>query len=337
MSWAGVVGHDAVAARLHRAVERGRLASTFLFVGPDGVGKRTFALAFARALLCETNPEEQFEPCERCDACRQVMAGTHPDLLQIRKPDDKSYLPVELFIGDRENRMRAGLCYDVSMRPMRGGRKVAVIDDADALNAEGANSLLKTLEEPPPRSVLILVGTSEQKQLPTIRSRCQTLRFSALAPATVEQLLREKGLIEEGLDPRSAAAASLGSLARARQMAEPGFADFVAAMRKTLAATDPNELKLAQQLSEFVEDAGKETAAKRNRLRWGIEAIMDGLRVELREAASLRAAACLERCDQAIGQVQSNASPVNVIEALATDLCRIRRGEIPAPWIAADS
>ena len=79
--------------------------------------------------------------------------------------------------------MREGLCHDIALKPFRGGRKIAIIDDADYLNQEGANCLLKTLEEPPEKSVIILIGTSQQRQLPTIRSRCQIVRFAPLSTA----------------------------------------------------------------------------------------------------------------------------------------------------------
>ncbi len=166
--------------QFRRALARGRLASSFLFAGPEGIGKRTFALKLAQAMLCTTRPEETLDPCGTCPSCVQVAAGTHPDLHLVGKPEDKSFIPLELLIGDREHRRREGLCHNIGLKPYLGGRKIAMIDDADYLNAEGANSLLKTLEEPPPRSVLILIGTSPAKQLPTIRSRCQLIRFRPL-------------------------------------------------------------------------------------------------------------------------------------------------------------
>ena len=158
MSWQGILGHDAVAEQFRRALARGRLASSFLFVGPSGIGKRTFALKLAQALLCSRRPEAELAPCGECSSCIQLLAGTHPDLLQVARPKDKSFLPLELLIGDKEHRMRQGLCHDIALKPFMGGRRVAILNDADYLNAEGANSLLKTLEEPPPRSVLILIA-----------------------------------------------------------------------------------------------------------------------------------------------------------------------------------
>jgi hypothetical protein len=186
MVWESLYGHDRAIEQFRRAVRRGRLASTFLLVGPDGVGKRTFALKLAQSLLCERTPEAELGGCGVCPACQQVAALTHPDVRLVAKPADRSFIPIELFIGDREHRLREGLCHDIALKPFRGGRKVAIIDDADCLNQEGANCLLKTLEEPPPRSVLMLIGTSEQRQLPTIRSRCQIVRFLPLRAVTVD-------------------------------------------------------------------------------------------------------------------------------------------------------
>src|SRR5687768_8210504 len=95
-------GHAKTLDQFRRALQRGRLASTFLFVGPAGIGKRTFALTLAQGLLCERVPEERLEPCGACPSCHQVLAGSHPDVEVVKKPADKSFLPVELLIGDAE-------------------------------------------------------------------------------------------------------------------------------------------------------------------------------------------------------------------------------------------
>src|SRR4051812_19527580 len=89
MTWHGIREHDSVVEQFRRALARGRLASTFLFVGPEGVGKRAFALKLAQAMLCERVPEEWLDPCEVCPACVQVMAGTHPDLELVAKPEGR--------------------------------------------------------------------------------------------------------------------------------------------------------------------------------------------------------------------------------------------------------
>ncbi len=196
----GILGHDDVAARFRNAVCRGRLASTYLFVGPAGIGKKRFALALAKALLCQrpasdASPEaDPLEPCNRCESCRLFDAGSHPDLDVVALPKDKSTLPLELFIGDKEHRNQDGLCHRIALRPFLGGRKVAIVDDADHFSQESANCLLKTLEEPPPRSLMILIGTSPSKQLPTIRSRSQVVRFQPLAPELLAEILLATGV-----------------------------------------------------------------------------------------------------------------------------------------------
>ena len=260
-------GHDSVLDRFRRTIRAGRLASTFLFVGPPGIGKRSFALQLAQGLLCERRPDEALDPCGACPTCAQVLAGTHPDVVVVRKPGDKNFIPLELLIGDKEHRMREGLCHDISLKPYSGRRKVAVIDDADYLNQEGANALLKTLEEPPPKSLLILIGTSEQRQLPTIRSRCQVVRFSPLPESDVADLLLSTGACsDEGL-ARKAAALSGGSLAKAIQWCDEAFLKFRAALFENLSQRDYDLPPLAKTVTSFVESAGKEGAEKRARMR----------------------------------------------------------------------
>src|SRR5437773_3671449 len=221
MTWQSIRGHDRVVGKFRRALTKGRLASTFLFVGPAGVGKRTFALKLAQGLLCERAEAERLDPCGECPSCHQVASLNHPDVEIVAKPADKAFIPLELLIGDAEHRMRAGLCYSIALKPYSGRRKVAIIDDADYLNKEGANCLLKTLEEPPPYSVLILIGTSEQRQLPTIRSRCQIVRFQPLAESDVAELVIEQGLCTDPALARAAAAHSHGSLQRAALWCDP--------------------------------------------------------------------------------------------------------------------
>src|SRR5205807_1760656 len=107
-----------------------------------------------------------------CPACTQVEAGTHPDVFYLRTPEGKHELPVA--------EMRE-FCSRMALKPMRGSRKIGMVEDADDFNEESANSFLKTLEEPPPGSLLILLATSVDRQLPTIQSRCQVVHFNSLA------------------------------------------------------------------------------------------------------------------------------------------------------------
>ncbi len=155
MQWDQLIGHQQQKIWFHRALAKKRLASSFLFVGPDGIGKRTFARLLAKSLLCGRTAPDSLDACGSCEDCAQVDAGTHPDLIELAKPEGKSDLPLELLIGSPEKRMREGLCYEINLRPYGGRRKVAIIDDADFNNQAGANSLLKPLEAPTDDSVMI--------------------------------------------------------------------------------------------------------------------------------------------------------------------------------------
>jgi DNA polymerase-3 subunit delta' len=229
MTWQGIEGHDAIVAGFVAAEARGRLAGSYLFVGPPGVGKGTFALALAKALLCE-RPGAGLVPCGACRSCIQAAAGSHPDIDVVAKPPDRATIPLDLLIGDDQHRMREGLIWRLLLRPALGARKVAIILDADHLAEEAANCLLKTLEEPPPGAVIILVGTAAERQLPTIRSRCQIVRFCPLPTATVERILAAEARLAGGQDDPAAlrrrAIAAAGSLARGRSLADAEVGEF---------------------------------------------------------------------------------------------------------------
>jgi DNA polymerase-3 subunit delta' len=346
MAWHGIRGHHDVVGRLRTALVRGRLASSFLFVGPEGIGKRTFALKFAQALLCQARPEESLDPCGACAGCIQAVAQTHPDLYLVAKPPDRSFLPLELLIGDKEHRMREGLCHDISLKPFMGGRKIAIIDDADFLNPEGANCLLKTLEEPPPRSVLILIGTSPARQLPTIRSRCQLIRFQPLPTDAVAQLLISQRLVESDQEAERLAAQSEGSLQRALELADRDLWDFRAQLFEQLAGPTFNSVRLAKAAWAFVQDAGKEAPPRRERFRQVLGFATEFYRQLLRQMAgsgavgdeelrrcvrlaasgwsgdAATAADSLDRCLEATAQLNRNANQATLLECWLDDLAK---------------
>ncbi len=347
MTWHGIEGHDDVVERFRVALTRRRLASSFLFAGPDGIGKRTFAIKLAQALLCENRPEEELDPCETCSSCVQVEAQSHPDLVLVSKPKDKTLLPLELLIGDKEHRNRRGLCHDISLKPSSGRRKIAVIDDADFLNPEGANSLLKTLEEPPPRSLLILIGTSPARQLPTIRSRCQLIRFRPLLGSIVADLLQRQRLVDDSAIAERLAAHGSGSLGEAAQMADSDFWDFRGSFLKRLAEPVPDSVRLAKAVLAYVDEAGSEASVRRRAVRRALAAGADFYRHLLRGLVGhpppaesglagaveralqtwpgdeTTAADCLQRCLDAGRQFDRNAHQANLVECWLDDLASI--------------
>jgi DNA polymerase-3 subunit delta' len=255
-----------------QVVKRGRLAHAYLFTGPAGIGKRLFAGELAKALLCEAPPSDKLEACDACDACHQVTAGTHPDFFTANRPEDKQEFPIEVV---RE------LCKDLSLKPARGGYKVAILDDAEDLNEESSNCFLKTLEEPPPRSLLILISNQPERQLSTIISRCQVVPFAPLPSGLVAELLRAQGVDDEGLLER-VVRLSGGSPGQAQALADPALWEFRRALLAGLTQPRPDTVTLALQWTQFVEDAGKEGPVRRRRAVQVLQLLVEFLREGLR-------------------------------------------------------
>jgi DNA polymerase-3 subunit delta' len=281
VSWQRIRGHEVQKRAFERAWQRGRLAHAYLFAGPLGVGKHLFAVQLAKALFCTNAPAGRLEACDRCPACSQVEAGTHPDCFSARRPEESLEFPIEV--------MR-GFCDKFSLKSATGKGKVAILDDADDLNEEAANCFLKTLEEPPPRSVLILIGTSAERQLPTIVSRCQVVRFAPLPDEVVIDLLRGGGVEDDKL-LRRLARLSGGSPGQARALADPALWAFRQTFLASLTRPQPDSVALGKALVEFVEEAGKESGAQRRRaglvLRLLIEFLDDALHLALGGAPRL--------------------------------------------------
>jgi DNA polymerase-3 subunit delta' len=203
MPFSAIAGHRPVVDLLSRAVARNTLPPSLVFAGPEGVGKRLTALALAQALNCG-NRTATGDACGTCASCTRIARGVHADILVI-EPGDSGAIKVDQ-VRDAIDR--------TAYRPFEGRRRVVVIEDADALVPEAQNALLKTLEEPPPASVFVLVTTRPDVLLPTVRSRCQRLRFGPLSAADVAAVLvRDHGFSDT--DARAAAAAADGSVGRA--------------------------------------------------------------------------------------------------------------------------
>ena len=322
--WHGIIGHDGVVDQFRRILAARRLASTYLFVGPEGVGKRRFALELARSLLCTESDEAALAPCGKCDSCRMFALGSHPDVEVVGLPPDKSTLPIDIFIGDREHRNQEGLCHRIGLRPFFGKRKIAIIDDADHFGVASANCLLKTLEEPPPSALLILIGTSPSRQLPTIRSRSQVMRFGGLDRETIAQILIDTEVTSERELALRAADLSEGSVERARQLADPALWAFRDQLFGSLGERPVDGVRLARAIQAFVDEAGKESSQRRERLRtvigFAIEFYRDKLRVEAVTGTELEA---LEVCLVALEQIDRNANLGLVIQHWCAQLSEI--------------
>jgi DNA polymerase-3 subunit delta' len=182
-----ILGQERVISHLKTAMAKGRLSHAYLFVGPQGVGKASVARALAAALNC-AQPRADGDACGECPSCRRLQAGTHPDFLVISPPESKA----QIGIGQIRELRR------LTEYPPWGAWRVAVIKPAEALTAQNdaaANALLKTLEEPPDRHVLVLTALGEADLLPTVVSRCHKLAFAPLpAPLVAQELVKRRGL-----------------------------------------------------------------------------------------------------------------------------------------------
>ena len=187
MAFKDIVGNERIKHILQGSLQKQRLPNSLLFCGPEGVGMRDMALTLAKALLCETKGTDA---CEACSVCRAMHLGREEN----RYPDFIVYSPEKNVIKIELMRELKELVY---IRPMLGSRRVFIVDEAEKMNAESANSVLKVLEEPPPFAYIILITTNPELILPTIKSRCRVLSFLPISQLDIEKALRDKGMDDD--------------------------------------------------------------------------------------------------------------------------------------------
>lgn len=200
MAW-GLIGLDRATAALSAMIRSGRLPHALLLTGPRGGGKNSLARALAATLNC-SNPAEDGGPCGQCPSCQKMAKDIHPDLISLGPTGKARQIKME----DIQN-----LRSQMAFRPFEGRVKVFVIREADRLGPESGNALLKTLEEPPPDSLLLLTSASEAEVMPTILSRCLRLRLPPLPQELVLAALTERRNLS-GPPARLLAALAAGAL-----------------------------------------------------------------------------------------------------------------------------
>src|SRR5258708_805954 len=191
MPWTGIEGQDRAVRLLRRALSRGQPHHAYLFAGPEGVGKELLARLFAQAANCESDPVDA-RPCGSCAACAGIARGNFPDVQWIL-PQSELVARGKLAKADLEGAPSREIRVDevrelarrLSLAPLRGRRKLAILTPAEALNERAQNTLLKTLEEPPPQTTFILVSAQPDQLLATVRSRCARVQLVPLPQAMI--------------------------------------------------------------------------------------------------------------------------------------------------------
>lgn len=199
-----IIGNEAIKRQLSAMVSKRAIGHALLFAGQQGIGKSLFAWALAASVMSEYDPGR--------DHARKIQAGLHPDI-HVYRPEGK--------LGLHSIQSLRQLSQEVSLPPFEASWKVFIIHDADRMLSYSANALLKTFEEPPPRTIIILLSRSQMALMPTILSRCSTFHFQSLPADLIEKELKERKLLDDTSRPGIARLAQ-GSLGRALRLAEHG-------------------------------------------------------------------------------------------------------------------
>lgn len=234
MGFSSLLGNDRLKNNLTAAVNSGKSAHFYLISGAPGSGRKTLAKLLGAALQCEGD----HKPCLSCNACRKAMAGTHPDIITVDDPD-KRYVTIDL-VRDA--------CADLYIRPNEGKKKIYVFPRAQDMRTEAQNALLKSLEEPPPYGVFLLITDSPEKLLTTIRSRSVGLQLTALPEDILRSRLKKQFPDAEESAIDAAIGRSGGYLGQALALLESGTDLFQETEAFLEAFTQRDELALARLL-----------------------------------------------------------------------------------------
>ncbi|MEG2841790.1 MAG: DNA polymerase III subunit [Cellulosilyticaceae bacterium] len=181
-SFSKVIGHHTIKEYFNRAVGADKVSHSYIFEGPEGVGKKMVAMELAKILLCEE--KENNTACNKCKSCHMIEAHTHPDIIVVNK--DTKVTKIDT--------IRDKVVKEMGIKPYQGNYKIIIVAEADTVTTEGQNAMLKTIEETPSYGIVILVVQNIAKLLPTIKSRCIHMRFNALMQKEIMEYLGTKGI-----------------------------------------------------------------------------------------------------------------------------------------------
>jgi DNA polymerase III subunit delta' len=235
--------HADAAAQLRQAWAANRLPHALLVQGAEGLGKRSFAAWLACAVLCETSTGTALNCCGQCASCLLIKAGSHPDLLWVAPEEDKQQISIDQIRAAAER---------LSKTSYKQGYKVAVVEPAHQMTPSAANGVLKTLEEPSPPSLIILITSRSSSLLPTVRSRCQKITIARPSRAEAMQWLQEQS--GATLEPSLLEFAG-GAPLRALEYADGRFGALNEHMQKSLADLLAGRADVTQVAAEWEKDA----------------------------------------------------------------------------------
>lgn len=175
-----IIGHEQIIEHLQNAITMGKVSHAYIFNGPDKSGKKMLAEAFAMTLQCEKGGSS---PCGECHSCRQAVSHNQPDIIYVQHEK-----PNTLSVDD----IRTQVNHDIEVKPYASPYKIYIIDEAEKMNVQAQNALLKTIEEPPAYAVILLLTTNADLFLPTIRSRCVMLNLKAVEDSVIKKFLMEE-------------------------------------------------------------------------------------------------------------------------------------------------
>jgi DNA polymerase-3 subunit delta' len=328
MGFQDILGHERQIALLTSAIRRDKVHHAYLFSGPAGIGRTTIALTFARALNCDRHDGDA---CEVCPSCHKILAGTHPDLQIVGQDRNEA----EIKIAD----VRDKILRFVSYKVFEGRFRVILILGAERMNSSTANALLKTLEEPPPKTVFILTVANLNTLLPTIRSRCSKIRFSPVEEEKLAGFLEQRHRMAPD-QTRLLARLAEGSVGRALSLTEEQLmarASFLTALTRVGTGGKFDPVAMAEQLAgekaqlqaqlevfeTFLRDTAVRHQAPSAPLRNPDQAdAIDELAARVSFTHLQRLMALLR---EARGAIRLNIKPQPILERLFLELAQVQR------------
>lgn len=245
MSFANIYGHQKQIGMLQKAMAQQRVGHSYIFSGLNAIGKKTLAMAFTQTLNCE-NTTDRNDACDNCSSCRKMIHRNHPDIHVLET--QAQFIRIDAIRNIQEQ---------MTFKPLEGRRRIFIIDDADKMNEQASNALLKTLEEPSADNIIMLI-TARPYWLPqTILSRCRHVRVNPLPAETVAKFLIER----KQMDPAKAlllASLSGGSIGQALELDSEDMIAFRAELSRLLSAAGQNDPLSLLTLASFLGQDKKE-------------------------------------------------------------------------------